>query len=358
MEFTEQYKSWLKQLKDKIRTAQLKAALSVNSQLIHLYWELGEMIYEKQEKEKWGSKIIDKIASDLKRELPDSSGFSRSNLYNIRKFFLFYKKSGFVHQVGGQNTRNEIVHQAGGQLKLPDILLRVPWRHQVLIISKARNANEALFYLNKTIENNWSRNILDLQIASKLFDRQGRALTNFENTLPAPQKDLAIETLKDPYVFDFLGLQEDMQERELENRLIENITWFLLELGKGFAYMGRQYPLLIGDKERKLDLLFYHTRLHSYVVFDIKTGEFEPEYAGKMNYYLSAVDEQLKSPEDEPSIGVILCKSKTAIDVEYALRDMGKPMGISEFSFSELPDKIKKNLPSKNELENEFKRIM
>lgn len=358
MEISSQYKNWLRQFKEKIRTAQVKAALSVNSQLIQLYWELGEMIYEKQKKEPWGAKIIERMAKDLKHDLPDNSGFSRSNLYNIRNFYRFYHNTKIVHQVGGRNKQNEIVHQPGRQLKLPDILLNVPWRHHVLIIGKVKSSTEAIFYLNKTIENNWSRNILDLQITSKLHERQGHALTNFEITLPAPQKDLAMETLKDPYILDFIDLREDIQERELENQLVENITDFLLELGKGFAYMGRQYPLIIGNRERRLDLLFYHTRLHCYVVFDIKTGEFEPEYAGKMNYYLSAVDEQLKDPDDEPSIGVLLCKSKNSIDVEYALRDMKKPMGISEYTFNELPDKIRRNLPSKNELENEFKKII
>lgn len=228
----------------------------------------------------------------------------------------------------------KIVHQAGGQLPESSILCNIPWRHQVAILSKCNTCEEANYYMEQTIQNNWSRNILKIQLETKLIERSGKASNNFELTLPKPMSDLARETLKDPYTFDFLTLESNVQELELEKQLIENITQFLLELGKGFAFVGRQYPLQIGDKERRIDLLFYHTKLHCYVVIDLKTGGFEPEFAGKMNYYLSAVDDLLKSDIDNPSIGVILCKSKNKIDVEYSLRDINKPLRISQFYFS------------------------
>jgi predicted nuclease of restriction endonuclease-like (RecB) superfamily len=369
------YIEWITTLKDKIRSAQIKAALSVNEQMIMLYWEIGKSIVEKQQEHNWGSKIIENMAKDLKRELPETNGFSRTNLFAMRKFYLFYKETELVqqpaelmnedenlivHQLGGQlETRtfegeNELVQQPAGQLEQNSILCKIPWKHHITILSKCNTTKVAKFYILQTIQNNWSRNILQIQIESNLFERQGKALNNFEFTLPKPQSDLAIETLKDPYKFDFLTLEADVQELELEKSLTENITQFLLELGKGFAFVGRQYPLQIGTKERKLDLLFYHLKMHCYVVIDLKMGSFEPEYAGKMNYYLSAVDDLLKTDIDQPSIGIILCKSKENIDVEYALRDISKPLGISEFSFNELPATIQSNLPTLEEFENQL----
>ncbi|MEN9303510.1 MAG: hypothetical protein RL264_1939 [Bacteroidota bacterium] len=211
--------------------------------------------------------------------------------------------------------------------------------------------------MQQIIQNNWSRNVLEIQIESKLFQRQGKAINNFELTLPKPQSDLAKETLKDPYKFGFITLESDVQELELEKQLTENITQFLLELGKGFAFVGRQYALQVGNKERKLDLLFYHLKMHCYVVIDLKMGEFEPEHASKMNYYLSAVDKLLKTELDNPSIGIILCKSKDALEVEFALQDFNKPMGISEFTFNELPQNVQSNMPTIEELENELKKL-
>ena len=281
---------------------------------------------------------------DLKSELTETNGFSRTNLFEMRKFYLFYKDAEFVHQVGGQITEQ-------------NLLYKIPWRHHVAIIGKCKTTEEAKFYIEQTIQNNWSRNVLEIQLGTNLINRLGKAQNNFELTLPKPQSDLAKETLKDPYKFDFLTIESDVQELELEKHLTDNITKFLLELGKGFAFIGRQYPLQIGNKERRIDLLFYHTRMHCYVVIDLKMGEFEPEFAGKMNYYLSAVDDLLKTDIDQPSIGIILCKSKTALDVEYALRDIKKPLGISEFTFNELPEDVKSNMPTVAELENELKNL-
>jgi len=377
-----EYKNWILEIKQRIRSAQLKASIAVNEEMIRLYWDIGKSIAEKQKAFGWGAKVVEMAATDLKRELPDTNGFSRTNLFEMRKFYLFYSKNQIVHQAAGQlqielrNTENEtanktveqfeneqhrieheIVHQADGQLDKESILTKIPWQHHVVILNKCKKINEAEFYLKQTILNNWSRNILELQIASKLIDRIGKAQNNFELTLPKLQSDLAIETLKDPFKFDFLTLENNVQELEIERRLTENITQFLLELGKGFAFVGRQYLLKIGNKERKIDLLFYHLRMHCYVVIDLKMGEFEPEHAGKMNYYLSAVDDLLKSEIDNPSIGLILCRTKETIDVEYALRDINKPLGISTFTSSELPENLKSNMPTVQEIENEIKDL-
>lgn len=351
-----EYKSWLIELKDKIRSAQLKASLGVNEQMILLYWDIGKSIVQKQAERQWGSKIIEQMAKDLKAEVSDTKGFSRTNLFSMRQFYLFYKDQAIIHQLGGQ-LKNEIGNKSVDLISQDSILTKVPWRHHVVIMNKCKLPEHAIFYLQQTIQNNWSRNVLEIQLESKLIDRLGKAPNNFELTLPKHQSDLAKETLKDPYKFDFLTLERDIQELELEKQLTENITKFLLELGKGFAFVGRQYLLQIGGKERKIDLLFYHTRMHCYVVIDLKMGEFEPEFAGKMNYYLSAIDSLLKTEHDNPSIGIILCKSKEQIEVEFALRDISKPMGISEFTFKELPANIQKNMPTVEEIENELKDL-
>lgn len=367
-----EYKIWIEDIKQKIRSSQLKAAVSVNEQLIMLYWDIGKSIVEKQNEFTWGSKIVEQMAKDLKRELPDTNGFSRTNLFAMRKFYLFYRDTKFIYQSGEHvKTAHEIVRQPAGQLKegkksvqqvagqltKDSILCKIPWWHHNIILRKCTDEKAALFYVRQTIQNNWSRNVLEIQLESNLIARQGQAQHNFELTLPKPQSDLARETLKDPYKFDFLTLEPDVQEFQLEKQLIDNITQFLLELGKGFAFVGRQYPLQIGNKERRLDLLFYHLKMHCYVVIDLKMGEFEPEFTGKMNYYLSAVDRLLKSDADHPSIGIILCKSKEKIDVEFALQDLSKPMGVSEFTFNELPQNIQKNMPTVEELENELRNI-
>lgn len=357
------YIDWIEDLKQKIKSAQLKASIAVNAELMLLYWDIGKGIVEKQENFGWGSKIVDQMAKDLKRELPDTNGFSRTNLFAMRKFYSFYNQQEMIEppteQINYTNIResNQLVHQAGGQLSANSILCQIPWRHHVAIMSKCRTLKEAIFYIQQTKLHNWSRNVLEIQMESKLIERQGKAQSNFELTLPKPQSDLAQETLKDPYKFDFLTLQTNVQELEMERNLTENITHLLLELGKGFAFVGRQYPLQVGNKERRIDLLFYHIKMHCYVVIDIKMGEFEPEHAGKMNFYLSAIDNLLKTERENPSIGIILCKSKNSLDVEYTIQDMKKPMGISEFTFNELPKTIQQNMPTVEELENELKRL-
>ncbi|MCU0240551.1 MAG: PDDEXK nuclease domain-containing protein [Pyrinomonadaceae bacterium] len=327
---TKDYEEFLQTLKSRISVAQTKVALAVNRELVLLYWQIGREILERQEKQGWGAKVVDQLSKDLRSAFPEMKGFSRANLLYMRRFAETYSDEQFVQQTAGQ----------------------IPWFHNCKILDKVKTHNERKFYINKTIENGWSRDILVWQIESKLFERQGKAVTNFELTLPKPQSDLANQLLKDPYNFDFLTLHNDAHERDLENALIADIQKFLLELGVGFAFVGRQYHLEIGGQDFYIDLLFYHLKLRCFVVIDLKMGEFKPEFAGKMNFYLSVVDDLLKHEKDELSIGLILCKSKNKFIAEYALRDMQKPIGVSEMQILQaLPENLKGSLPTIEELE-------
>ncbi|WP_432673207.1 PDDEXK nuclease domain-containing protein [Flavobacterium sp. SM2513] len=340
------YQDFVIEIKKQIASSQQKAALSVNKELILLYWIIGKMIFENQSLLEGRNNFIDQLAKDIKSDFPFSSGFSRTNLFNIRKFYNFYADFSVQQAVGLEN--NTLVPHAAGLNLLTDI----PWSHHVLIIEKTKTKEEALFYLHETRNNSWSRSILLLQLKQNLFERQGKAITNFDKTLKTSHAELANQILKDPYNFDFLTLEAKVHELEIEKQLIENITKFLLELGKGFAFIGRQYPLKIGNKSYSIDLLFYHIRLRSFVVIELKTVEFEPEFAGKLNFYLSAVDDLLKTDEDNPSIGILLCNGKEGIEVEYALKDINKPIGVSEYTFTEiLPKKFKKSIPTVDEFE-------
>lgn len=324
------YEKFLQSLKSRIATAQTKAALAVNKELILLYWQIGREILERQEEQGWGTKVVDQLSKDLRSAFPEMKGFSTRNLKYMRALAENYRDEQFVQQAVAQ----------------------IPWGHNVRILDYVKSPAEREFYIHKTIENGWSRDLLVWQIESKLFERQGKAVTNFEVTLPKPQSDLAHQLLKDPYNFDFLTLHDDAHERDLENALIANIQKFLLELGVGFAFVGRQYHLEVGGQDFYLDLLFYHLKLRCFVVIDLKTGEFKPEFAGKMNFYLSAVDDLLKHEKDEPSIGLVLCKSKNKFIAEYALRDMQKPIGVSEMQILQaLPENLKGSLPTIEELE-------
>lgn len=366
---TAEYRDWLKDLKLRVRQAQLKAAVQVNSALLTFYWELGADIAERQKSAKWGSGFLKQLSADLMAEFPDMKGFSLNNLQYIRRWYLFYTESlskcgtacaAIEQQPGAQlpeSSEVPIMEQPVPQLESPLVvkLVQIPWGHNLSIISKCADVEEALYYVGKTIEHNWSRSVLVHQIESGLYQREGKAITNFADTLPAPQSDLAQQLIKDPYAFDFLTLTEGCNERELEQALTEHITRFLLELGAGFAFVGRQKMLQVGERDFFLDLLFYHTKLHCYVVVELKMDEFEPEFAGKLNFYLKAVDEQLRGEGDEPTIGILLCKSRDQVVVEYALSDIHKPIGVSKYELTRaLPDNLKPSLPSIEELEAEL----
>ena len=291
-------------------------------------------LHEKMETAVWGSNLIEQVADELKMEFPDIKGFSRRNLFAIRQCYRFYSiKYQFV----------------------PQFVAQIPWGHNRLIITKIKNLSEAEFYCLETIKNTWDREMLEVQISNNLYARSAYALHNFATTLPEYQSLLLSQTLKDPYVFDFLSLNGDVLEKTIEDELISHITSFLLELGKGFAFLGQQYKIEISDTDYYLDMLFYHVDLRCYVVVELIAGKFKPEYAGKLNFYLSAVDAQLKKHDDKPSIGILLCRSKDKIEVEYSLRDIDKPIGISEYLITDsIPENLKAKLPSIEQLENEL----
>jgi len=311
------------------------------------YWHLGADIVAKQADSTWGDGLIDQLSKDLMSEFPDMKGFSRTNLMYMKKWYLFYSQSSaIVPQAVGQSNNTPLKE-----------IFRIPWGHNREIVTNCKNVKEAMFYVQNTIKYNWSRSVLVHHIESNLYKREGKSPNNFTATLPAPQSDLAEQTLKDPYIFDFLTLTKEHKEKELEDALVEHITKFLLELGAGFAYVGRQFPLRVGKSDFFIDLLFYHLKLHCYIVIELKATAFQPEFAGKLNFYLSAVDSQVKSKDDNPSIGIILCKNKDQIIAEYALRNMAKPMGVSEYKLSRaIPAKLRKALPSAEQLETELEK--
>jgi len=376
-----EYKNWLIHLKSRIRSVQAKTAIAVNSALIEFYWELGKMIAETQTA--YGTGFLEQVSKDLKDEFPEMQGLSVRNLKYTRQFYIFYQSlivQQPVGQIGQQpvaqlqspiNQNGEIVQQAVAnldkstssaldifQLSGGKLITQIPWGHNILIFSKSKSLDEAHFYISATIENGWSRDVLALQLKSQLYQRQGKAITNFKHTLPDPLSDLVQQTLKDPYVFDFLTMTKPFHEKDIERQLVAHITKFLLELGKGFAFIGQQYHLEIGETDYYLDLLFYHTKLKCYVVIELKNTKFIPEYAGKLNFYLSAVDSLVKQDDDKPTIGILLCRDKNNIETEFALRDINKPMGVSEFQLTEiLPDELKSSLPSIEDFENEFRNI-
>ena len=329
----EGYDEFLRGLKERIRTAQVRAALAVNRELVLLYWRIGQDILERQRQSGWGSKVIDRLAADLRSAFPEMSGFSPRNLKYMRAFAEAWPDEDFVQQVAAQ----------------------LPWFHNCTILDKLKNLAERIWYAQQTIENGWSRNILIHQIESNLFHRKGKAITNFDRTLPAPQSELAQQIIKDPYNFDFLSLGSEAKERDLERGLIAQLQKFLLELGVGFSFVGSQYPIEVDGEDFFIDLLFYHLKLRCFVVIDLKMDQFRPEYAGKMNFYLSAVDDLLKHSSDQRSLGIILCKTKKKMVVEYALRDTSKPLGVAEYRITAaLPERLKGNLPSIEDLEAEL----
>lgn len=333
----DKYKTWLLKIKKKIKAAQYRASLSVNSELLSLYWDIGKEIIEKQKNENWGSNFIEQFSLDLRKSFPDIKGFSKRNVYAMRQWYLFYSKQFEF---------------------LPQAVAKIPWGHNRLIISRIKEIDIAIFYTVATIENGWSRDNLEIQIDNNYYAKKGKSVTNFCETLPSPQSELAQETMKDPYDFDFLGLEDDALEKEIETELTKHITSFLIELGKGFAFVGKQFHIKISEKDYYLDLLFYHLELRCYVVIELKAGIFKPEYAGKLNFYLSAVDSLIKRNDDNPTIGILLCKKKDKVEAEFALRDINKPIGISSYILTKaIPDEIKTNMPTIEQIENELSEI-
>lgn len=328
-----EYLNIVESIKSEIKSAQYKSAVSVNRELIILYYNIGKIINKHKS---WGNKFIDNLAADIKIEFPNVKGYSVRNLKYMAKFARTYPNEEFVQTVSAQ----------------------IPWSHNILILDKINSPEQREWYIIKTAENGWSHSVLTHQIEGDLYARQvlTNKVSNFEKRLPSPQSELALQTMKDPYIFDFIPFREDMVERDIENVLIKDITKLLLELGTGFAFLGNQYHLNVGGDDFYIDLLFYNINLRSYVVIELKTGDFKPEYAGKLNFYLSAVDEILKKEQDNPSIGLLLCKSKNNLVAEYALKDMSKPIGVSEYKItSNLPEELMNQLPSVEDIQKRIK---
>lgn len=324
-----EYLATIEQVKQEIKAAQYKAAVHVNTELIMLYYNIGCVINAHKS---WGSKFVDNLAQDIKMEFPQSTGYSVRNLKYMAKFARMFPDKEFVQAA----------------------LAQITWYHNIALMDKVKDPDAYAWYAAQTVKNGWSRNVLVHQIESGLYQRQALAgkVTNFERRLPSPQSELAIQTIKDPYVFDFIPFKEDMVERDIERALVQDVTKLLLELGTGFAFLGNQYHLNVGGDDFYIDLLFYNLNLRCYVVIELKTGEFKPEYAGQLNFYLSAVDGILKKNADNPSIGLLLCKSKNDLVAEYSLKDMSKPIGVSEYKItSTLPEELEQQLPSVEDLQ-------
>jgi predicted nuclease of restriction endonuclease-like (RecB) superfamily len=349
---TADYREWIGELKSRFRAVQLKAAVSVNTELLGFYWELGSDMVAKQADHAWGTGFIKQLSHDLMREFPEVKGFSPANLSSIRQWVSFWSASPFLQQPVGEMAQTSAAHEPIAPLPA---LRAIPWGHNLAILTKCKDHDQALFYVQATLSHGWSRVILVHQIESDLWRRQGAALTNFARALPPAESALATQVLKDPYLFDFLSVSAEHDERALERDLVAHITQFLVELGAGFAYVGRQVLVQVGDSDFFVDLLFYHVHLHCYVVVELKTVDFEPEFAGKLNFYLTAVDETMRSDGDGPTIGLLLCKNKRGLVAEYALRDINKPMGVSTYTLSQmLPETLRDKLPSIEALEQEL----
>ena len=390
------YAPFLGAVKNRIRAAQVKATLSANAELIHLYWDIGRAIAAMQQKEGWGAGVIPRLARDITNDMPEVKGFSERNIKLMTQFAAEYpglfsigqpavaqltsvsvldpKGQPPVAQIQDFEKVPQAAAQLGGlvilpqpvaKLVVPDDLMilqqlaaKLTWAHNVILIQKVKNFRARLWYMRQTITHGWSRNILSMQIESRAHERQGKAIHNFHATLPPPQSDLAEQVLKDPYIFDFLTLAEPFRERELELALLDQVQKFLLELGQGFAFVGRQYHLEVSEDDFYLDLLFYHLRLRSFVVVDLKRGPFKAEYAGKMNFYCNVVDDRLRHADDQPTIGLILCQNKNRIVAEYALKGVKKAIGVSEYELTRaLPKKFRSSLPSVEEMEMELTKL-
>lgn len=351
-----EYRDWIVSIQSRVQASQIKAAVAVNYAMLELYWYLGEQIIERQEAAKWGDGFLQQMSKDLSSEFPGIKGFSYRNLRSIRQWVSFWNQPDSIgKQAASKSDPNwkQVVAKLAPDAKR--LVSQIPWGHNILLLQKLDHPADALFYVQKTIENNWSRAVLTHQIESGLHLREGKAIDNFDATLPEPESDLARQLLRDPYNFDFLTLTKRHNERELEDGLIDHLTKFLLELGAGFAFVGRQYKINVDGDDYSIDLLFYHLHLHCYIVIDLKVVKFKPEFAGKMNFYISAVDSQVRTETDGPTLGILICKSKSDIKVEYSLRGQTKPIGVSEYQITEhLPDDLRSSLPTIEQIEAEL----
>lgn len=373
------YRDWIGQLSTRYRTAQIKAAIAVNSEMLRFYWELGRDIVSMQSENKYGSKFFETLSRDLKEAIPEAKGFSVNNLYYIRNFYLMYneifqqvvgKFENENHQRLGDEFTPKKLHQDRANLPQSEVnyentiwqqvvadLFQIPWGHHTLLINKCFNEPEkALFYVRETVRHGWSRSVLEHMLDTKLHLRQGQAITNFEKRLPSPTSELAQELTKDPYTFDFTNLTEPYQERELKEALLKNITKFLLELGEGFAFVGQEYKLNVGQTEQFTDLLFYHLRLRCYIVIELKVTKFEPGFLGQLGMYVTAVNHILKTDQDNPTIGLLVCKTKDNVLAQYSLEGYNLPIGVSQYHLDKfLPENFKSALPSIEEIEAKLK---
>lgn len=348
------YPLLLKEIKQRVHSAQVRAMMGVNAQLIQLYWELGRLIDSRQKEEGWGSEVIPRLARDLHNELPEEKGFSERNIKRMLAFYREYALLPFVTQAVSQIETDVKVLQAVSLFPI-ELMLSIPWGHHIELMSKLKDQEIRAWYMRYCVDHGWSRNVLLMQIESLAHTRQGKAASNFALRLPAYESDMVQQTLKDPYLFDFLTLEKGFHERSLETGLIQHLEKFLLELGQGFAFVGRQYHLDVGNQDFYIDLLFYHLKLRCFVVIDLKRGDFKPEYAGKMSFYCNVVDDQLRHEGDNPTIGLILCQQANRVLAEYTLRGIEKPIGVSSFKISEaLPESLQTSLPSIELLEREL----
>ena len=364
-----EYRSWVKELKQRYLSARLKASVDANRTLLEYYWSLGRDIADKQYANTYGTKFYETLSHDMRSEMPGEKGFSEGNIRYMYRFYKLYSQyiENLLHPVEESAPTNLLrgvedfkstKHPQGADDLIAEIC-SIPWFHQQRIIDKCKgDAKKALFFVRKVIENSWGRDVLLNFLGTDLYERQAKALTNFSKTLPAPQSDLAQQTTKDPYVFNFLAMTEDYNERELEDALVANVTKFLVELGTGFAYMGRQYRLQVGEKEIFIDLLFYNTRIHAYCCVELKTGSFEASHLGQLGLYVTAVNHQLKTEYDNPTIGLLICKDKDNIEAQYSLEAYNLPLGISQYELSRLiPREIKSSLPSIEQIESTLEQL-
>lgn len=349
----DEYKNWIQEISRDFRKSQIKAASHVNSEMLKFYWRLGKGIEQEKQKYDWGSKFYAQISADLRKELPEVHSFSARNLLYMNQYYRMFPDLKIAQQIVSQSEEEKIAKQS---VALDSVIFCIPWGHMVQILNKSGdNQSKALFYVRKTLENNWSRSVLLNFLETDLYERQGKAITNFDKRLPDAESDLAQQMTKDPYNFDFLTLRESYDEKELKDALMDNIQRFLLELGTGFAFVGREYRLVVGKTEQFIDELFYNIQLHCYVVIEVKTRAFDPGDMGQLGTYVAAVDGILKKEGDTPTIGLLICKTKDAVLAKYALNSVNVPIGISEYELSKLiPENIKHSMPTIEEIEQEL----